>query len=210
MRGFFGAVVLLALGVGACGLISGLSGYGASNGTTDGSLSSPTPEDASLLDRSRQNADASVPSGDAGDMTRQDEGTSEGADTSPGETAPDSAANDASDVADVGNAPDVALDALPDCGPSNCSNCCSNGMCVGGRSVTTCGAGGATCTDCTSKGGACGSNGACTTPAPDAAPPPACDANKCGGCDGFYEIGCCKSDQTCGCRIYWVPGSSCN
>ncbi len=35
-----------------------------------------------------------------------------------------------------------------------------NGMCVGGKSVTTCGVGGALCTDCTGMGGACSAAGA--------------------------------------------------
>ncbi len=212
MRAFVGAVVLLTIGVSACGVITGLSGYGDGAGTMDGSLSPPTP-DASLVDRARGGEDSSVSVGaEASETTGQDEGPSEGTDasTNADATADDSAASDASGGGDANNIPDVALDALPPCGPSTCSNCCSDGMCVGGRSVTTCGAGGANCKDCTSMGGACGSNGSCTTPAVDAAPPPACDSTKCTGCDLFYEMGCCKSDDTCGCRIYWVPGSPCN
>jgi hypothetical protein len=42
---------------------------------------------------------------------------------------------------------------------------------------------------------------------PDAGPPKTCMVSKCGGCIPFYQMSCCKSDQTCGCVVSFSGGS---
>lgn len=105
------------------------------------------------------------------------------------------------DSGDAALAPDVNTK----CDTTTCPGCCSNGECVGGQSVATCGVGGVACKDCTSMGGAC-TSGACTMKVADAAPP-VCTISKCGGCIPFYQMSCCKSDQTCGCVVSFSGGS---
>jgi hypothetical protein len=109
----------------------------------------------------------------------------------------------------VGEPSDASL--VPDgyvCGPGSCGGCCSTtGDCLGGYSVATCGVSGQGCKDCTSSG-AC-SQGSCTTPAPDAAPP-MCEAASCSGshCASTpIQSACCKSDHTCGCQ--WTVFAPC-
>ncbi len=212
MRAALVIIVLSVSGASACGLISGLSGYGDFDGAMDGSVSrlvTDTGVPGKLHDSSSASHDGSVPvvvdaSGDVGPST-------DGTVSTEDDAEPDaSAASDGQDAGGEGLPDGTPPDGPPPpCSPETCSNCCSNNVCVGGQSVATCGTGGAACTDCTNMGGACGSNGACTTAVKDAAPPPACVASSCRGCDGFYQKGCCKSDDTCGCLLVWVPGSPC-
>lgn len=121
---------------------------------------------------------------------------------------------------DVGDVPDpdgsvaesdsgLSPDVNTTCDTTTCAGCCMSGQCYGGGSVATCGAGGVACTDCTDMGGACSSTGKCETKVADAAPPPTCTASKCTGCIPFYQTGCCKSDETCGCKVQFGSGS-CN
>jgi hypothetical protein len=213
MRVLFGVFLFPALASSACGMISGVAGYEEFAGSGDASVSQLTKDTGVATGHdavgSREDTGA-PPLGDANnDVLLSDEATSAdgaAAEAGGGTDAPADVGvpEDAADLADV--APDAPP---PACGPMTCSHCCSGGVCVGGKSVTTCGTGGAECKDCTSMGGACGSNGSCTTPVPDAAPPPACSPNQCNGC-GFAQRGCCKSDETCGCQWIYVPGSGCN
>lgn len=142
---------------------------------------------------------------EASDSSNQDE-TTDGTVTTGDDAGVDANASD-----DAMILPDVDIDALAVCGPgSACKGCCMNGTCVGGQSVSTCGVGGELCVDCTSKGGACSSAGACTTPPKDAGTVAACNAMKCLACAPVYQSGCCKSDNTCGCRVNIPPSTTCN
>ncbi len=195
-------------------MISGLSDYENLTGPGDASVSQLTKDTGVVGDRDsvgpRKDTSTQVASDASGDATLLDEGTGTTEEAGSSEASEESDAADTGSPDDAGGLPDVAPDAPPPaCGPMTCSHCCSAGECVGGQSVTTCGTGGADCKDCTNMGGACGSNGSCTTPVNDAAPPPTCSANKCGGCIAFYQRGCCKSDETCGCQLIYVPGSGC-
>lgn len=194
-------------------MISGVSGYEQFAGEGDASVSQLTKDTGLATEHdavgSRQDTGAPAPGDASNDVMLYSEDT--GTDSMAEASEETDAAADAGVPEDAGNLADVAPDAPPPaCGPMTCSHCCSAGACVGGQSVTTCGTGGADCKDCTGMGGACGSNGSCTTPVKDAAPPPACSANKCGGCVAFYQRGCCKSDESCGCQWIYVPGSGCN
>jgi hypothetical protein len=181
MRSVSFGVVLLAILANGCASISGLGDY--QEGPSGGSEAAISGSDAST-----GGVDSSP-----GEDVWVDDGGADGLD-------------DGSQIVDVVIPADVDLDA-PQCGPTvSCASqhCCSNGQCVGGLSVNTCGTGGA-CKDCTSIGGAC-TNGACTTPVVDAAPAPTCNAKNCGGCTPFVDKGCCKSDMTCGCTSIWTSG----
>jgi hypothetical protein len=199
-----GFAALFVLGSAGCGWISGLSGYEEAAGAMDGSESHPT-QDASLAEQDSGGArkDTQAPRGSAAsdDSAPGEDGTSSGQEGAGSETSDGSVASDAGSLADA------APGAMLTCGPMTCANCCIGGLCVGGKSVTTCGTSGQDCKDCTNMGGACGSDGSCVTRVADAGPPPACDPAKCGGC-GFYTRGCCKSDLTCGCIIDYVVASS--
>jgi hypothetical protein len=140
------------------------------------------------------------------------EGPDSGDEATTDSTAPgDDAAEDVTSSNDAMSIPDVDIDALAACGPgSSCKGCCMNGTCVGGQSVSTCGVGGDLCVDCTSKGGACSSTGTCTTPPKDAGTVAACNATKCLACAPVYQSGCCKSDNTCGCKVNIPPSNTCN
>ena len=171
-------VLAVAGSMSACANVSGLEGY------QSGEESTSTGSDAGAA------TDAFVaPADDAWTepLSTVDAGTSDASMAAPTEAS-----------VDVG-------DAAPPCGPMTCQQCCSNGACVGGGSVNSCGQGGAECQDCTDKGGAC-TNGACTTKVADAPPPPACDSMKCSGCAPVWEKSCCKSDGTCGCAMGFGGG----
>jgi hypothetical protein len=180
MRVLSAAVAGFVVSISGCAAITGLQDYGEGSGSGSGDTALSHP-------------------GDAGTVTDPDAGAASGDDADDGSlsSSPD---GDATWIVDAGEFPDIDLDAPPVCGPSTCQGCCMNGTCVGGASVDTCGSGGGLCTDCTSKGGAC-SKGACATPVVDAAPPPMCKASSCGSCIPFYQTGCCKSDNTCGCEV---------
>lgn len=168
-------------------MIAGLSGYEGRAGAegADSAVASllqaedaASTEDGSSVDDGQAN-----PSG--GDAGFNADAQSTGADDSGSALAPD-----------VNTA----------CGPTTCAGCCSNGECVGGASVATCGVGGGACKDCTNMGGAC-TGGACMMKVADAGPPKTCTASQCGGCIPFYQTSCCKSDQTCGCVVSFSGGS---
>jgi hypothetical protein len=194
MRALFAGVVVVSMGSGGCALISGLSDYEGHVGDKPDSSVARVIKDG------------------AGTVTIDDAGTARD-DEPAGEDASD-AASDAAVASDgpwIIVIPDDAGDAmlLPDvnttCDTTSCAGCCSNGECVGGQSVATCGVGGGSCIDCTSMGGAC-TSGACTTKVPDAGTK-TCTVSKCGGCIPFYQSSCCKSDETCGCTMF--GSSSC-
>ena len=213
MRELCGVVVIALAASSACGVISGVSGYDVLGGPDDASVTLFTKDAGLAIERdvvgSGDHTSAPV-GGDASDdvtLYIESGSTEVGVDS---QVAPETDASDAGGPDDAAGLADVAPDAPPPpCGPMTCSHCCSAGMCVGGQSVATCGTGGADCKDCTSMGGACASNGSCTTPVMDAAPPPTCSASKCSGCVAGFQRGCCRPDQTCGCQWIYVPGSGC-
>jgi hypothetical protein len=162
--------------------------------------------------------------------------TADAADTGSDATVADAMAiRDASPVADV-NAPVVDTGAPP---PPTCAQTCKVGCCDSAGSCiessdTTCGASGAACHDCTAAGQTCQS-GACVSPppSPDAGGPsqppdaggpsqdaggpsqppdaggPTCQASSCTNLCVPYFVQCCKADDTCGCALFFPPGS-CN
>jgi len=97
---------------------------------------------------------------------------------------------------------DAEVDAAAVC-RAQCSGCCdSAGMCHGGLSNDTCGAGGADCEDCASSGMVCSAEGACGAPSQVDSGAKTCDPTKCTNkCPllPLLEAPCCKSDHTCGC-----------
>ena len=95
---------------------------------------------------------------------------------------------------------------LPSCSPATCGGCCdAKGFCSGGQSTTTCGTNGRACQDCSARSLACRA-GSCAAPVPDAGPPPMCDPAACTKCIPAIQSGCCKTDQTCGCKYFPAPG----
>jgi hypothetical protein len=194
MRALFAGVVVLAMGTGACALIAGLGDY---EGAAGGSDSSP----------SRSLKDAGAPlnaTDDSGDPPLNEEAAAS-EDTPDSDVGSDSPFIVGADPGDAMLSPDV--DTV--CSTTTCPGCCSNGQCVGGQSVATCGVGGGSCKDCTSMGGAC-TSGACTTKVPDAGPAKTCTTSKCSPCIPVYQSSCCKSDETCGCKTNFPPSNSCN
>jgi hypothetical protein len=190
MRALFAGVVVLSMGTGACALVAGLSDYeghpgsdsAASRVVVDGAPATDDANDTPLNGEAAATDDANEPDvGADGDFIITDDST------------------DAALSADVNTT----------CDTTSCGGCCSNGQCVGGESVATCGKGGAQCKDCTSMGGACTSN-ACATKAPDAGPAKTCTASKCSPCIPVYQSSCCKSDMTCGCKTNFGGSGSCN
>jgi hypothetical protein len=117
------------------------------------------------------------------------------------------------------DAPTIELDASvqasdaeskPDgfvCNTMTCNGCCDSAGCHGGNSVTTCGSGGATCTDCTSRGGAC-NNHVCGAHIVDAGPQcTTTNVAACSKCATVLYTACCKKDGTCGCQ--WTGFAPC-
>jgi hypothetical protein len=93
---------------------------------------------------------------------------------------------------------------------SQCGGCCdSNGNCLGGRSTSTCGKGGARCTDCAVGGQVCNAGLCSAPPAPDSGVSPmTCNRAVCFTqtlCIPVYQATCCKADQTCGCQVVIPP-----
>jgi hypothetical protein len=191
MRLLFAGVVLVCAGTGGCALISGLSDYAEhTGGIPDSSVTSLLKDDAA------------VTTPDAGSQLNDEPASSE----NDSAAAPDAVWIIVDDSGDAALAPDVNTK----CDTTTCAGCCSNGECVGGQSVATCGVGGVACKDCTSMGGAC-TSGACTMKVPDAAAKPVCDPQKCPPCIPVYQSDCCKTtDQTCGCRTNFGGNGMCN
>ena len=181
-----GLLTPLALGVGACAALSGLTDLTqGGDGGAEASVSQPGDE--------RPPQDAFTGVVDTGGA--RETGGEPDASTS---EAPDAVAPPRLDAA-----ADVAVDAAAIC-RAQCSGCCdTSGTCHGGRSTTTCGTGGIACRDCSGAGEVCSANGTCTAPPPpDAGPPPMCVVSKCtNSCPALplLEAPCCKLDQTCGC-----------
>jgi hypothetical protein len=176
MRILSAGPLALAFAMSGCAALAGLGDY----------KEQPAHDDTAL-----NTTDGTAPDSDAASPGSDDNGDEE------------TGSEDGGLVFESGPLPDIDLDAPPPCGAGNCGGCCMNGECVGGHSVNTCGTGGALCKDCTNNGGSCSSSGQCKTAAPvdAAAPPPACKASSCTGCIPFYQMGCCKADQTCGCEV---------
>ena len=177
MRSLSFGLAGLVIAASGCGVLSGLGDYQEMPAADNAALTNPTPEAGTSESSIDPNIDASE----------------------------DGGADDASNGVDALDLADVDIDAPPPCGPVTCQHCCSNGACVGGQSVNSCGTAGSACNDCTHMGGAC-TKGSCTSVVVDAAPPPTCNKNSCGGCIPFYQTGCCKSDQTCGCTVSFSGG----
>ena len=189
MRALFAGVVVLSMGTGACALITGLNDY-------EGHPGSDSAASRVLVDG------AAVPSDDSGDPPLNDPPTDDAAESDVASDAAWVIIDDSSDAA-------LSADVNTTCDTTTCGGCCSNGQCVGGESVATCGKGGGLCTDCTSMGGAC-TSGACATKAPDAGAAKTCTASKCSPCIPVYQSSCCKSDMTCGCKTNFGGSGSCN
>jgi hypothetical protein len=153
--------------------------------------------------------------GDYGDGKQLDEAALQATDSGDAQTSTTDGTVDDEASADGTPGDEEAMstvdpDAAPPCGPGHCGGCCMNNVCYGGASVSTCGVSGALCIDCSNKGGACSAEGACTTPPKDAGTAPACNATKCLACAPVYQSGCCKSDNTCGCKVNIPPSTTCN
>jgi hypothetical protein len=191
MRALFAGVVVLSMGTGACALIAGLNDYEGHSGS-DSAASRVTVDGAP------------VATDDSGDMPLNSDPPPTD-DAAESDVAPDAEFIINDDSSDAALSPDVNTV----CDTTSCPGCCSNGQCVGGESVATCGKGGGLCKDCTSMGGAC-TNSACATKAPDAGPPKTCTASKCALCIPVYQSSCCKSDETCGCKTNFGGNGSCN
>jgi hypothetical protein len=188
--------VLLALGASACGLVAGLSGYGAEleDAAAHGSSQEPSTTDAaSSGDEAAVGPEGNDATVDAG---TGDEPTTELID--PGDSSDDG--GDAGPP--IGDAGDGGEDAEAVC-KAQCGGCCdSTWVCHGGQSVGTCGAGAQACMNCGASNKVCSSAGACVTaPIVDASPPAMCNATKCTNKCPLLEGPCCKSDQTCGCAV---------
>ena len=189
------AAVTVLVGEGACAQLAGLPDYSVGDSLPGADGYAPVVRvDASADETSDESSSESPYEHDAGAIETAD-------DAGAGETDPPI---DAGQPIDSGGMPDGYA-----CGPGTCGGCCSaTGGCVGGQSVATCGVAGQTCKDCTSSG-AC-VQGECSTPSPEAGPPPMCVAGSCSPslCAGFPIQGpCCKSDQTCGCQ--WTAFAPC-
>lgn len=188
MRLLFAGVVLVCTGSGGCALVTGLSDYAEHTGeSADSSVTSLLKADAAVT---------AAP--DAGGSELNDESVSI-------DTSDAAAPSDAERIVDGSGDAAFAPDVNTTCDTATCAGCCSNGECVGGQSVATCGVGGVACKDCTNMGGAC-TRGACTMKVADASAP-TCTVSKCGGCIPFYQTSCCKADQTCGCVVSFSGGS---
>lgn len=192
MRALFAGVVVVSMGTGGCALIAGLNDYQGHSGDGDSSVTSVVKDGAALSTDDGGgpplNGDDST-GGDANDPMQSD--------------APWIITDDSTDAA-------LSPDVNTTCDTTTCAGCCSNGACVGGQSVATCGVGGGECKDCTSMGGAC-SSGACTTKVVDAAAKPVCTASKCPLCIPVYQSSCCKTtDETCGCKTNFGGNGACN
>jgi len=187
MRLLFAGVVFVSVGTGGCALVTGLSDYeGRPSESPDSAVTSLVKDDAAIT-------------ADGGRQLNDEPSTTDPTDSAVSSDAEWLIAFDSGDAA-------LAADVNTTCDPSTCAGCCSNGDCVGGQSVATCGVGGGACKDCTSMGGAC-TSGACTMKPVDAGAPRMCTVSKCGGCIPFYQTSCCKTDQTCGCVVSFSGGS---
>lgn len=196
MRALFASVVLLAMGMCACGLIAGLGDYEGAPGAGDSSVARVIKADAAVGSTD-----------DATDPPLNGEAAPTDDESDAGTDSPFIAVADDADTA--GDAI-LTADVNTTCDTTTCPGCCKSGQCVGGQSVATCGAGGGSCEDCTSMGGACSSAGECATKVADAAPPPTCTASKCKPCIPVYQSSCCKSDETCGCKTNFGGNGDCN
>ncbi len=189
MRVLFAGVVVLAMGTGACALIAGLGDYEGAAGGSDSSVS-------------RLVKDSGVPDPPPNGEAAASEETPDG---NLGSDSPFVVVSDDADLSDAMLSADVDTT----CSTKTCPGCCSNGQCVGGQSVATCGVGGGSCKDCTNMGGAC-TSGACATKVPDAGPAKTCTASKCSPCIPVYQSACCKTDETCGCKTNFGGNGQCN
>jgi hypothetical protein len=212
MRAFLVLAALLALGVAACGAITGLGEYSA--GTLDGSTGGTNGEDATgqrgqdgdgsgdELGSTDDSGDAVAPTDDAGDdaPTTGDDGLDQDGEPVDGDETPDGTSTTPDDGGG-GGVHDAAPEAAPVCSTSNCGGCCSNGNCLGGQSTATCGTGGTACKGCSGSTPVC-SAGACVAE-PMEASAPTCTMSSCAAtiCIPVYQRGCCKSDGTCGCQV---------
>ena len=88
------------------------------------------------------------------------------------------------------------------CSRSTCSGCCdAQGNCVGGESLTACGAAGIACLVCPASANEVCRNGICAMPVL----PTSCAVSSCPPCIPAYQAACCKTDNTCGCAVQFPP-----
>lgn len=193
------ALLFTAAGITACGALSGLDSYAV--GTDEGG----DPPDVGL-DEQRPADDAPGADAPITDDAWESDGGAGGDATMGGEQDTGTDAGDLdSNRSDASK--DAADAAPPVCSTSNCGGCCSNGQCFGGASTETCGAGGGSCRTCAGSTPAC-SGGKCTATPPDAGTPMCVVASCRVACIPFYQVQCCKADQTCGCMV--SIGGPCN
>ncbi|MGO9838095.1 MAG: hypothetical protein ACLP1X_28260 [Polyangiaceae bacterium] len=205
MQWSVGGALAVAVCVTACGALSGLDQYVATDEDSATVTLQPDPDAAQDDDTSTSPPEGE---GETSDDAGQDVGMSEQANGDGGAdvgTPVDAFVSDVvtKDAARVDSGQPSDAEMAPDnyvCGSTSCGGCCTGGVCAGGQSVATCGVGGVQCKDCTSTGACIG--GSCTTPPVEAGPPPMCVASQCTNVCAAAPIQgvCCKSDNTCGCQ----------
>jgi|HubBroStandDraft_1064217.scaffolds.fasta_scaffold155569_2 hypothetical protein len=219
MRAFLVSATLLALGVAACGAITGVGAY--ADGTGDGSVGATGDDDGATVRTGNDGGGGDDLTDDAVATDVQGDDAPAGEDGAGGEELdggqPDDATNESPDVGTTpqeagGTAHDAAVESgPPPCSTSTCGGCCSNGTCVGGQSAGTCGTGGIACKSCSGSTPVCSSAGACVAE-PMEASAPTCTQSACATktvCIPVYQEACCKSDGTCGCEVAIPPSNNC-
>jgi len=206
MREFALSAAFLALGVTACGAITGLGAYsegpagdasvnvGPQSGSSGGQRDDGASSDGTEMTGNDDASDA-VASDEAGDdaPTSDDGGESDATGATPDSSAPQEAG---------AGGQDAAPEAAPVCSTSNCGGCCSDGQCVGGMSTATCGKGGVACHSCSGSTPVCSTSTSTCVAEPMEASAPTCNVSSCPlDCIPVYQRACCKSDNTCGCQV---------
>ena len=198
--------VLGALSICSCSLLLDWNSYTGGNGSTSNDAETPA-RDATVAE-------------DADDANRVDDAT---ADVTLGTKDAQDARGSSDVTMDVADAQDdadlVEQDGPggppPTCSPTSCGGCCipSSNYCAFGNSSQTCGVGGLNCQDCTRTSDVC-VNGVCTTPQEDAGTQAPCVVSSCARtlpprCIPFWQMACCRQDNSCGCQIMLPPGGPC-
>jgi hypothetical protein len=211
MRELVVPIAFLALGVAACGTITGLNGYseGASDAATgvdpqSGSSGGERGDDANG-DVSEMTSDDDTSDAVAVEETGDDGPTSDdgiGSDDAEPSDASSTTA-DATVTQDAGGemgGHDAAPEAALACSASNCTGCCRSGACETTGSATTCGTGGVACQSCSGSTPVC-SGGSCVAE-PMEASTPTCTPSGCPICIALvYTQACCTSSNVCGCQV---------
>jgi hypothetical protein len=218
VRGLTASMVVSMLG--ACTSISGLDQFSTGDCQDCSAVGSDatTSDDVSRMD----DAVGSPPVDDASDSSPWSMGYPDGPEyvyeASGDSPATEAGAGDAAPPRDASRPDagprDAVADVAPEaaaCDSTSCHGCCTaGGLCAAGGGNSACGTGGATCQDCSSSGLVC-TGGACASAPVDAgdAGSSGCDPTKCSNLCVPYFIQCCKTDQSCGCAVFY-PRGSCN